>query len=231
LHPTLAESINTNLYRISIAAGKNCQKFREPEWSVKLHKARTRVGILKPVLSVRGTQYDQYSQIEELRLKQETLFLIPTTIKECKQALRNAQVKVSQIVRNSSQHHEDENISKVAALELEGNNDRAKILHNIQKAEEMKKLFTKIQYLRTPEQNTGISSIQVPAHPTANPKDCKEWITIDAPNAVVEKLRDRNRSHFGQAQGTSFTVPATPLGRSELRRRHILRRNDIRRHL
>jgi hypothetical protein len=68
-------------------------------------------------------------------------FLIPTTIEECKQALRNAQVEVSQIAQNSSQYREDENISKVAALELEGNNDRAKILRNIQKAEEMKKLF------------------------------------------------------------------------------------------
>jgi hypothetical protein len=158
-------------------------------------------------LSIRRTRYDQYSQIEELRLKQGTSFLIPTTIEQCKQALRNAQVEVSQIAQNSSQHRKDENISKVAALELEGDNDQAKILRNIQKAEEMKKLFAKIRYLRTPERNTGISSIQVPAHPTDNPKDRKEWITIDAPNAMVEKLCDRNRSHFGQAQGTPFTVP------------------------
>jgi hypothetical protein len=88
LHPTLAESINTDRYRISIAAGKKCQKFREPEWSVKLHQARTRVGILKRVLSIRGTQYNRNSQIEALRLKQGTSFLIPTTIEECKQALR-----------------------------------------------------------------------------------------------------------------------------------------------
>jgi hypothetical protein len=111
---------------------------------VKLHEAQTRVGILKRVLSIRGTRYDQYSQIEDLRLKQGTLFLIPTTIEECKLALRNAQIEVSQIAQNSSQHREDENISKVAALELKGNIDRAKILHNIRKSEEMKKLFAKI---------------------------------------------------------------------------------------
>jgi hypothetical protein len=89
-------------------------------------------------LSIRGTRYDQYSQIEELRLKQGPSFLIPTTIKECKQALRNAQAKVSLIAQNRSQHRKDENISKVAALELEGNKDRAKILRNIRKAEEEK---------------------------------------------------------------------------------------------
>jgi hypothetical protein len=71
----------------------------------------------------------------------------------------------------------------------------------------MKKLFSKIRYLRTPERQTGVSSIQVPVIPTENPKECKDWITVDAPNEVVEKLRDGNRVHFGQAQGTPFTVP------------------------
>jgi hypothetical protein len=47
LNPALAKSIDTDLYQISTAAGKKCQKFREPEWSVKLHKSRTRVGIRK----------------------------------------------------------------------------------------------------------------------------------------------------------------------------------------
>jgi hypothetical protein len=58
-----------------------------------------------------------------------------------------------------------------------------------------------------PERHTGVSSIQLPVTPTDNPKDCKDWITVNAPNEVVEKLRDRNRVHFGQAQGTPFTVP------------------------
>jgi hypothetical protein len=40
LNPALAKSIDTDLYWISIAAGKKCQKFQEPEWSTKLHAAR-----------------------------------------------------------------------------------------------------------------------------------------------------------------------------------------------
>jgi hypothetical protein len=40
-----------------------------------------------------------------------------------------------------------------------------------------------------------------------NLKDCKDWITVDAPNKVVEKLQDRNQVYFGQAQGTPFTIP------------------------
>jgi hypothetical protein len=165
------------------------------------------VGILKQVLSIRGTRYDQHSQIEKLRTQQGTSFLIPSMIEECKQALRHAQDEVSKIAQQSTQYREAENLASVATLELEGNKKHASILCNIRKAKEMKKLFAKIRYLRTPERWTGICSIKVPAHPTDNPKDCKDWITINAPAAVVEKLRDRNRLHFGQAQGTPFTVP------------------------
>jgi hypothetical protein len=57
-------------------------------------------------------------------------------------------------------------MSSVAAHEQQGNKEHTKILHNIQKAKEMKKLFAKIQYLCTLERNTGISSIQVAPDPT-----------------------------------------------------------------
>jgi hypothetical protein len=133
---------------------------------MKLHEARARVGILKRVLSIQGTRYNQYSQIEDLQLKQGTSFLIPTTIAECKQELHKAQIEVSRIAQESVQHREDKIISKVAILESEGNTKRAKILRNIHKVEEMKKLFSKICYLRTPKRHTGVSSIQVPATAT-----------------------------------------------------------------
>jgi hypothetical protein len=165
------------------------------------------VGILKQVLSIRGTRYNQYSQIETLQLQQGTSFLIPTTIAECKQALRMAQIEVSRIAQESVQYREDEITSKVATLESEDNTKRAKILRNIPKAEEMKKLFSKIRYLCTPKRNTGVSSIQVPVIPMDSLKDCKDWITVDAPNKEVKKLQHRNRVHFGQAQGSPFMVP------------------------
>jgi hypothetical protein len=151
LNPVQAESIDSDLYRMSITAGKRCQRFCESEWSIKLHEARARVGILKRVLSIRGTGYDQYSQIEALQTQQGTSFLIPSTIDECKKALRLAQTKVSQIAKQSSQHREEENVKRVTDLETEGDKKKANILRNIRKAEEMKKLFAKIRYLRSPE--------------------------------------------------------------------------------
>jgi hypothetical protein len=47
LNPALAKSIDTDIYWISIAACKKCQRFQEPEWLTKFHEARARMGILK----------------------------------------------------------------------------------------------------------------------------------------------------------------------------------------
>jgi exonuclease III len=107
-NPTLAETIDAELYRTSIAAGKRCQKFRDPAWSTKLHAARARVGILKRVISMRGTRYDQHTQIARLRLQLDSSFLLPNTIEECKQSLREAQAEVSKIAQDSVQHRENE---------------------------------------------------------------------------------------------------------------------------
>jgi hypothetical protein len=158
-------------------------------------------------LSIRGTRYDQHEQIEQLKLSQGPSFTLPSTVEECRKQLREAQAEVSQIAQQSIQQRDEENLANVAALELEGDKAKAKILCNIRKAEEMRRLFGKIRYLRSPHQGSGVSSIEVPVHPTDNPKDCSEWVTIDAPTEVVEKLRDRNRKHFGQAHGTPFTIP------------------------
>lgn len=43
-------------------------------------------------------------------------------------------------------------------------------------------------------------------HPDQDPKTCTEWRQVDVPTEVIEQLRQRNRRHFGQADGTPFTV-------------------------
>eukprot|EP00957_Ditylum_brightwellii_P189709 14440728-Ditylum_brightwellii.AAC.1 len=40
-----------------------------------------------------------------------------------------------------------------------------------------------------------------------DPKSTPEWKTIDLPQEIVHYFKLRNRRHFGQAQGTLFTVP------------------------
>jgi len=88
-----------------------------------------------------------------------------------------------------------------------GVRNQAKSLHNQRKAEELSKMFSKLCNLKSTARSKGLSTLQVPLHPDDDPKQCTEWVTIEAPDKIVEKLRDRNRKHFGQASGTPFTVP------------------------
>ena len=49
--------------------------------------------------------------------------------------------------------------------------------------------------------------MEIPKHPSEDPKNCTEWQIVDIPTEIVSNLQRRNKTHFGQAQGTPFTVP------------------------
>jgi hypothetical protein len=68
-------------------------------------------------------------------------------------------------------------------------------------------MMIKLRAARLSGQRKGVTSVEIPVHPDSDPKTCTEWQTIDVPSEVVEHLQKRNRTHFGQAHGTPFTVP------------------------
>jgi hypothetical protein len=51
----------------------------------------------------------------------------------------------------------------------------------------------------------GLSHIEVPVDPNADPKPCTEWKKIDMPDEKVKCLLERNQKHFGQAKGNPPT--------------------------
>ena len=61
-------------------------------------------------------------------------------------------------------------------------------------------MFRKIKMCRR-QTNSGLSSIKVPS------ENSEEYITIDTPAEIEEKLLERNQQHFGQAKGTFPTAP------------------------
>jgi hypothetical protein len=83
---------------------------------------------------------------------------------------------------------------------------KARILSNLKKAEELRKLFIKIKTLRQTKQRNGITRIEIPIDPTDDPKTCVDWKMINVPTEVLYHLQQRNRRHFGQAQGTPSTT-------------------------
>ena len=86
--------------------------------------------------------------------------------------------------------------------EARRNNDKntAKAIKYKLKAEETKAMFRKIKICRR-QTTSGLSSIKVPS------ENSEEYITIDTPAEIEEKLLERNQQHFGQAKGTFPTAP------------------------
>jgi hypothetical protein len=84
----------------------------------------------------------------------------------------------------------------------------------MQKAEALNQLFAKLRRLRMNQERQGVTRIEIPTDLTADPKKCDSWKQIDIPTQVLYHLRARNQKHFGQAQGSPFTVPplSTDLG-------------------
>lgn len=54
---------------------------------------------------------------------------------------------------------------------------------------------------------SGITRVDVPTDPSTPYKQCKDWLTIDTPKEIEDKLRAHNQQHFGQANGTFPTIP------------------------
>ena len=108
---------------------------------------------------------------------------------------------------------------------------KARILRNLKKAEELRKLFLKIKTLRQSKQRNGITRIEIPIDPNDDPKTCINWKTIDVPTEILYHLQQRNRRHFGRS-GTRYTVHCfSTFRRARFHQLHTPRDNDVRRPL
>ena len=141
-------------------------------------------------------------------------FQIPSSAGACSTALKRAKQHVSEIIRRSFSTRESERDKQIAVLESEiastkpskEKKQKLIILRNLKKAEAIKILFHKLQILRKTRQRSGITRLEIPTNPDDDPKTCNHWKVIDIPTDILNSLQNRNRKHFGQAQGTPFTV-------------------------
>jgi hypothetical protein len=91
---------------------------------------------------------------------------------------------------------------------LSGDPADVKKWRQLQKAEEIKAMYKKLRFIRRDNTNqSGLSRLEVPTDPTDDPKKCTSWKTVNSAEEITQYLLARNRSHFGQAAGTPFTVP------------------------
>jgi hypothetical protein len=202
----LAEALDKDLTRACLSASKRCRKMRLTPWSPKVIKARDTVNILKRLLGMYRTKVNMTQSIAKLRSKASRRRTLPTNAAACSLALREAQGLLKTIVRAAAAHRRDhlENLAEICALRED--KAKSKILKQLIQAEDIKAMYAKIRALRKNQSRQGITKLEVPLNPTDDPKTCRQWRTVDLPDKILALLRKRNQDHFGQAEGTPFTV-------------------------
>jgi hypothetical protein len=212
-----AERLDKDVLDASLAAEKKTTRFGEPQWSRALGDARKKAQVLQKQLSMIRTGIDSNDTIQREWSAIGGTEALPILRNECSSLLRATKKEIKEIVSQSFQRREQERQQKIAAFASSGKPrdlEHATRLRNLQKSEAIKQLFQKLTSLRLVRQKSGVTRIEIPSLPTADPKTCTEWIQIDVPEEVVFHLSERNRRHFGQAAGSPFTVPplSTQLG-------------------
>lgn len=204
-----AERLDRDVVAASLAAQK-MKQYESPAWSVALDKARKEVTRLTKCLSMARTglviPQNLFSPPQVDGIDPPN---IPATVQECSTRLREAKRAVKEIVDKSVQHRDQERRERIKELSsslCKNDKEQGKILRRLQKAEDIKQLFKKLKVLRDPHQRQGVTRIEIPLQSGEDPKECEEWQQVDVPTEVLYHLQQRNRTHFGQAQGSPFTV-------------------------
>jgi len=87
----------------------------------------------------------------------------------------------------------------VTYAQLTGNHDKAKAIQHIKRVETLKRMYAKIRALKHRKNHGQFNHLIV-----SNPQSEQ---VITNPDEMVHHLIIRNQQHFGQAQGTPFSVP------------------------
>ena len=204
-----AERLDNDVLATSLVAESRIPQFGAPAWSVELASARKLVQLLTKYLSAMRTHLDHTAVLATFATEFPDVS-IPATIRECSHRLRAAKKEVYDIVQQSFQRRDHEREQRIKSLETSGlkaDKQTAQILRRLKKAEDIKNLFAKLKHVRTKEKRQGVVRLEIPLHPEDDPKTCSQWTQVDVPSEIVRLLQERNRAHFGQAQGTPFTVP------------------------
>ena len=214
---SFAERLDQDVLRASLTAEKRLKSYASPAWSNELSIARKQVTWLSKRLSAFKTGlFPTEDSPGPPSSPEASAPPIPETSHECSLALRQAKEKVRNLVYISYQKRDEERKRRIRHLEESGSRadiTTAKRLRRLKKAEDIKQLFNKLRDVRrSSSYRQGVTRIEIPLDPQADPTSCVDWQQIDVPTDILRHLQERNRQHFGQAHGTPFTVPPLVCG-------------------
>ena len=193
--------IDRDLLRACLHAERLTKSRDRPFWSPKLHHASMIVAYWKITLSGIRTNRDFADQLERLiqQIDWDDNPPLAPSKDDVVAKLREAQREIKSIRTEANEHRSNFLQERAAAEALAGNEDVAKVLRRIEKAEATKVCYGLLRKYLKPTTRGGITQIEV-----ANDDGTTRIVT--EPNEVFDLILKRNHAHFSQATGTPFTT-------------------------
>ncbi|CAB9510765.1 expressed unknown protein [Seminavis robusta] len=181
----LAEDLYNRLVSSSSYGGSRVKTYAPAPYSPELARLRNIHTILKLAVSQFNSQYDLENNIETYRSQLGSIgFTLPATKRECQKKLKQidkqfkAAVKEEIRTKKLRRAHQQRMIQQ---HEAKGNSKAAKRIRGMRRAEKVSNVFRKIDNIRNPEKQGGLSYLLVPEDPAEDPKTCQNWKREDAP--------------------------------------------------
>jgi hypothetical protein len=193
------QKVDQDLLRACLYTESTTNYRDRPAWSPKLHQSSMMVAYWKIKLTAPQTTQTCSNKLANLLIHidwGESPPLAANLIDICTK-LRSAQNKIRTIRKQASKHRSNFLQQRAAAEALAGNQEEAKILRRLERAEATKACY---QMLRK-----GITKIEVQ-------DENGDTQMITDPEDMVDRILKRNQRHFFQATDTPFTTePLTEL--------------------
>jgi hypothetical protein len=214
----LAEQLDRLLTAASLHAARKCCRTRRDWWSVPLHQSLERKSLIESMISGFRNHKDcsiaVHKRLHDLDIEMD----IPASLADAKHMLRAIRSTIKVIRSDSFSYREKDVLTRLSAQSRLGNVDEAHVMKAILAKEKQAQRWARISRMQGTKRSKGISSLQIPSSwpvtedgflssTLENPKTCSSWKTVSTPAEIEFFIQMRNRQHFGQAQGTPFTVP------------------------
>ena len=214
---TLAEQLDKDMVQFTITAQKRTVTKHRAPWTLKMIQLKAKVMICQLLLTMDRTKRNLRNQIEKFDKQYGPFPDKPTTTIEAQILLQKLKTELKKLSKDLVQQRRQEQNDKI--MQLEGSlqlddQQRANIIRRIQKAETIKRIFRKIGRLRKVKSG-DLVTLRVPKDQQDNPKSIADepdkWTDIQEPNEKINRLIQRNRSHFGQAENDKTPMFQHPI--------------------
>ena len=195
------ERIDRDLLRACLHAERIAKSRDRPAWSPKLPHASMIAAYWKITLSSIRTERDATQQQLErlmLHIAWDQTPLAPSK-SDVIAKLRDSQQIIRTIRKDATTHRSDFLQERAASEALAGNEEVAKVLRRIEKAEATKVCYKLLRKYLKPSTRGGITRIKIE-------DDDGTTRIVTEPSEVFRLILKRNHARFSQATGTPLTT-------------------------